>query len=88
MFEAMKGQVTVVDTDARLTYVGTLTEVGPAHVVLEDVAIYDGAEARVPVERFLVECVKIGLAPSRRQVSVSQARILSVSRLSDIIVPG
>ena len=77
----------VVDTDTPLVYIGRLVEESDSFLKLEDVAIYYFNEARVPVEQYLVECAAHGIAACRKTTLLKSDRVVSVSRLSDIIVP-
>ncbi len=79
----------VVDTETRLTYVGRLIKVDDrSSPCLENVTIYDDQIIRVPLEQYLIECAAHGFAPVRKLVWVNPQKIVSVSLLNDIIVPG
>ncbi len=81
------GDVVVIDTDGPFCYVGRLDAVSVHTVTVSDVAIYNRHEARIPLEQFLIECVKFGGATARREVIVARLRVISMSRLGDVIVP-
>jgi small nuclear ribonucleoprotein (snRNP)-like protein len=77
----------VVDTDSRLSYLGTLTAISDSYLKLANVAIYDEERIRVSLEEYLIEAVNVGVSESRRETLVRLPRVIAVSRLSDIIDP-
>jgi len=88
VFNAYRGETVVVDTDSRLTYIGTLAESRGSLLVLRNLTIYDAEEARIQLDQFLVECVAYGITPARRELLLPVTRVLSISRLQDILIPG
>ena len=78
----------VIDTDSRQTFVGTMIEADDCFIKLHDVCVYDAREAKVMQEEFLVECAEIGLPTNRDEILVKLDRIVAITRLSDIIIPG
>ena len=80
--------VVALDTDSPLTYLGRLIAADDAHYTLRDAVLYDTRVGRVTAEHFLAESAAEPPSATRREVLVARARVLSVSKLSDIVVPG
>jgi len=78
----------VVDTDSAYTYVGTLAEVTERTVRLREVAVYDQREARVHQEKYLIECAAYGPPVARQETLLERGRIVAITRLRAIIIPG
>jgi small nuclear ribonucleoprotein (snRNP)-like protein len=88
MFDALIKQTIIVETDSFFTYIGTLSEATGEAIRLSAVTIYDERHARVSQERFLVEVASLGNTASREEIYIRQNRIVAVSPLSGIILPG
>jgi hypothetical protein len=78
------GQVVVLDTQGPLIYLGTLTEVLPAHFVLVNADVHDSNDSRATKDLYLVEVRDLGVRINRKRVIVAAAQIASASLLSDI----
>lgn len=85
MFTDYLGTTVVVDTDGPLCYIGHLDAMDAQVLTLGDVAIYDRQAAHAEYELYLVEAAKYGHAVARREVKVPLGRVLSLSRLSDVV---
>ena len=80
-------QLVVIDTVTHLTYVGLLTKVSETSLCMQEVAIIDEGIIKIPLEQYLIECATHGSCPSRKSVWVERSKIISLSRLDDIIIP-
>ena len=83
--EALLNQHVVVDTDSSYVYVGRLTAIGADYLTLADVDVHDTADSRSSKEGYAHETRKLGTRPNRKVGYVRVARVLSVSKLDDII---
>ncbi|HAR66834.1 MAG TPA: hypothetical protein DCR55_11550 [Lentisphaeria bacterium] len=81
-------QVVIVETDTDKTFIGTLVENTSAGLKLTDGLLFDQAHHRVPLEQFLIECAEHGLSSSRRSQWVRIQRVIAVSPLAEIVIPG
>ncbi len=77
----------VVDTDSDYSFIGTLLGSDAKYLRLGEVAIYDENQIRVSLEEYLIESVKLGCPTSRREMLVRLNRVISLSRLADIVDP-
>jgi small nuclear ribonucleoprotein (snRNP)-like protein len=84
-WEALAGQVVVVDTDSMFVYIGTLTEVDDQFVTLVNVDAHDVREAKSTKEQYVIDTKKYGVNPNRKEIKVRKAVVVSVSRLSDVV---
>lgn len=80
-------QTVVVDTDSTYTYIGILSETTDHHLKLTDVVLYDSRDARVPLEKYLIECADYGTKPARTELIVWQRRVVAVTPLASIVIP-
>lgn len=88
MLDEFLGKVVVLDTDAPFTYIGTLRAHDDRYYRLRDVNIYHRGEARISGEQYLVECARLGHVAHRNEVLVRVARVVSLSPLAAVVVPG
>lgn len=84
-WSAYLGKIVVVDTDSRLIYLGTLAELGPDALKMNDVDVHDGAETSTSKERYVMDAKRFGVRPNRKSVSVRFKTVVSVSLLEDVI---
>ena len=84
-WEALVGQVVVVDTDSTYVYIGTLKEVDDQFLTLVNVDAHDVREAKSTKEQYVIDTKRFGVNPNRKEAKVRQAVVVSVSRLSDIV---
>jgi ketosteroid isomerase-like protein len=82
------GQPVVVDTDTDYTYIGTLAGLDERVLRLTGVALYDRHEARVPREKYLIECAAYGIGAAREEVLVQRSRLVALSPLAGIVIPA
>jgi hypothetical protein len=82
----LKGMQIVVDTDSSFVYVGTLEESGSDYLALSSVDVHDTADSKGTKEQYAHEARKLGARSNRNLTYVRLARVLSISKLDDIIV--
>ncbi len=87
MFTELLQQLVIIDTDSNFAYVGELVETSDHFVRLRGVSIYDRHEARISLDKFVVECATYGAPAAREEILVLLPRVVAVSRLSDVILP-
>jgi hypothetical protein len=85
--EPFVGELVVIDTDSRFSFVGTLASAGAGCVTMTDVRVIDMSSSRITLDQSLVECMTYGVSPNRSSVWISSDRIISVSLLADVIDP-
>ena len=81
-------KIVVVDTETSLTYVGNLAKITKDSFGLEQVILYDESTGKISIDQFLVECASFFPSPSRKAVWINRQKIISLSLLSDVIIPG
>ena len=79
-------QCVVIDVESPVVYIGRLLEANECFVTLADVDIHDLRNSTVSKEVYVMEAAQNGIQPNRRIVKVKQSEVLSISRLSDVIV--
>jgi hypothetical protein len=79
------GETVVVDTDSQYIYLGRLTGVDETWVVMEDVDVHDVHESYATRERYLIEAADLGVKPTRKHVWLFRRRLVSLSRLGDVL---
>lgn len=84
--ERLIGSEVVLDTAGPTIYLGTLREICPDGLWLEDADIRDQAEGHVTKERYICEAKQHGICPNRRRVFVRIEVLLSCSALADIVI--
>ena len=88
MLEEYLNENVVVDTESKVAYIGTLAKIEERSLHLNEVVLFDDTVNRIPLEQFLIECASFGASPSRKSIWINRDKVLSVSRLRDITVPG
>lgn len=83
--QALLNQQIVVDTDSSYVYIGRLAAVGNDYLTLADVDVHDTGDSKSSKEYYAHEACKLGPRPNRKEVLVRLERILSVSRMEDIV---
>ncbi len=83
--QALLGCQIVVDTDSSFIYVGLLRGVGSDYLCLEKVDVHDTAGSRGTKEQYAHELRKVGVRSNRNLTYVRVARIVSISKLDDVI---
>jgi small nuclear ribonucleoprotein (snRNP)-like protein len=83
--KAMLNQQVVVDTDSAYVYIGRLVSAGCDYLTLADVDVHDTGDSKTTKEHYAHETRKLGSRPNRKEVLVRVARVLSISKLDDIV---
>lgn len=84
--EPLIGLQVVVDTDSSYVYIGVLESVGADYLVLSGVDVHDTADSKSTKEHYAHETKKLGTRSNRKLTYVRLARVLSISKLDDIVV--
>ena len=88
MLSKFENKNVVIDTEASLTYVGCLVKFDDYSLYLEQATLLDASTSRIPVDQFLVECASFEPSSTRKSIWIFRAKVISISLLSDIIIPG
>ncbi len=85
-FSELTDQMVVVDTDAPVLYIGRFLGANPAFLTLGDADIHEcsttGSRTK---EVYAMEAGRNGVHPSRACVRVLLSRVLSISRLDEVV---
>lgn len=76
----------VVDVAPPVVYVGRMIEANEYFITLADVDVHDLRVSTVSKEIYIMESRKHGVQPNRKLAKIKQSEVLSLSKLSDIIV--
>ena len=79
-------EVVVLDTMTPIVYIGRLLEVSETTFVLEQADMHDCREGHANKEVYLAEAHNEGITVNRRNVVVMRSAIISVSRVTGIVV--
>ncbi len=82
----MIGDTVVLDTGTPIVYIGRLTEVTDHTFVLEDADMHDCRDGHANKETYVADICQGELPVNRRAVVVMRSVVISVSRLTDIVV--
>lgn len=85
-FEHMLNEQIVLDTGTPILYIGTLLEYTNDVFVLADADMHDCREGHANKEVYMAEAHNEGITVNRRNVVVMRSAIISVSRVTDIVV--
>jgi hypothetical protein len=83
--KALIGTQVVVDTDSAYVYVGTLDSIGSDYFGIVNVDVHDTSDSKSTKEQYAHETKKVGLRTNRNLTYVRIARVVSISKLDDII---
>lgn len=81
----LTGEEVVLDTNSPYLYIGRLAEVDEWFIRLEDADVHDSTETRTTKEVYLIEARKYGVKKNRLSVLVRADKVISASRLSEVI---
>ena len=84
-YDELLGEVVVVDTDSSFTYLGRLLEADATFLKLEEVDVHEATRDGRSKERYVSETRGIGVRANRRLTWVCLSRVVSISRLADVI---
>jgi len=79
------GKQVVVDTDAPYIYIGLLDRVGPDFLSLLNVDVHDCTDSRSTKEQYAHEALSVGERFNRAATIVRLPRVVSISKMDDII---
>jgi hypothetical protein len=79
------GAKVVVDTDAGYIYIGRLERTGRDFLELSDADVHDASQSHSTKELYAIETLRLGVRANRKRVLVKRSRIVSVSRLDEVI---
>lgn len=80
------GKEVVVDTDSQFLYIGVLYKTTKNHVILSKADVRNVNQTASTPDKYLMESVRNGVVPNRRQVMIVKNKVVSISLLSDIII--
>jgi small nuclear ribonucleoprotein (snRNP)-like protein len=83
--KSLIGQQVVVDTDSSYVYIGTLDSAGADYLALSNVDVHDTTDSRSTKEHYTHEARKLGMRENRKLTWLRVARVVSISRLDDVI---
>ena len=84
-WEGLVGRDVVIDTDSGFVYIGRLEGVDDHFVALSTVDVHDMRDSKATKEIYVMEAVKYGIRANRKLTYVARDRILSVSRIEDVV---
>ena len=80
------GTVVVLDTAGPLIYIGTLKEVFPDALILEEVDVHDCSDSRSTKEFYIAQARQLGVHVNRSVVWVRRDFVVSASLLQSVRV--
>ncbi len=80
------GEDVVLDMSGPYAILGRLTGEQDDSLVLDDVDIHDLRDTSTTREKYVLDSREHGVRPNRRQAWVRKAEIVSISRLSDVVI--
>jgi hypothetical protein len=84
--DRMLNEVTVLDTDTPILYIGKLVEYTDRVFVLVEAEMHDCRDGHANKEVYLAGARLNGVPINRREVIVMRSAVISVSRLADIVI--
>ena len=84
--KALIGKQIVVDTDSSYVYIGLLEAAGAEYFTMSSVDVHDTTDSKSTKEHYAHESRKLGARENRKMTYVRLARVVSVSKLEDILV--
>jgi small nuclear ribonucleoprotein (snRNP)-like protein len=85
MLAELKGETVVVDTDSAFVYIGILEACDDQWLALSAVDVNELNLVNFSKEKYVHEASKIGVRNNREATWVNLNRVLSISRLADIV---
>ena len=79
------GKTVIVDTQTNYIYLGTLKDINPSFLVMEDLEVHDNRESGTSKELYIMETAKFGIRSNRRRAHVVKDKVVSISLLEDVI---
>lgn len=84
-WQPFEGKDVIVDTDSHHVFLGRFVGVNDQFVMLEDVDAHDRNEAASTNEYYLIEAKKNGIKPNRKRALLLLTRVVSITRLDDVV---
>lgn len=83
--QALVGQQVVIDTDSSFVYIGLLVKVGREFLTVSDVDVHETADSKSTKEQYAHDARRLGSRSNRQVTYIRMARVLSISKLDDIV---
>jgi len=83
--EQFVGSKVVIDTDSRFIYIGLLDKVHEHFLEMADVDVHDCHDSSTTREIYIVDARRAGVRPNRHRALVREERIMSISKLDDVM---
>ena len=83
--EKLIGQKVVIDTDSCYLYLGELISADAHFLCIGDVDVHESKQESLSKEGYVHESHSIGLRANRKETYVNMNRVVSISKLSDIV---
>ncbi len=80
------GKEVVIDTDSSYVYVGTLEKVSDEYLCITHVDVHDTKDSSSSKEQYAHETRKLGIRSNRKMTLLRLERVLSISKLEDVII--
>lgn len=84
-YKELLGQIIIVDTDSHYLYLGRLEHADREYLKLAEVDVHEITQSSLSKERYAHEARDIGVRSNRKYTWVRLDRVLSISRLDDVI---
>ena len=79
------GAEVMIDTDSSYVYIGRLERLGRDFIELGEADVHDASQSHSTKEFYAIETRRLGVRANRKRVLVKRSRILSVSKLDEVI---
>ncbi|RME04521.1 MAG: DUF2642 domain-containing protein [Planctomycetota bacterium] len=86
ILEKYLNQQVIVDTNTNFVFIGTLVEMTPDYVLLQNADAHDITQGSSSKERYLIESKKYVVKINRKEVLIRGDKVVSISLLEDLIV--
>jgi hypothetical protein len=84
-FQDLIGETVVVDIDGPVVYIGKLAAAGDEFLTLEEVDAHNLGDSPTSREKYIIEAKKLGVRANRKKAQVRISRVVSLSKLEDVI---
>lgn len=84
-WEMCIGEIVVLDLDSPFVCVGTLVGVELGSLLLESADLHDLRDTASTREAYVLEARRHGVTPNRHRLWVRADRVVSLSRLEDVV---
>lgn len=84
--QRLVGELVVLDTGTPIVYVGRMIAVDLHTFLLADADMHDCRVGHATQEAYVAEARRDGVSVNRREIVVMRHTVISVSRLSDVVV--